>query len=114
MATIDPRTRPKVLIVMEPLVGGTLRHLEHILARTAPREFDLHVAVSLRRDPSTHACFEGWQARGWAVHEVPMRRGVSPVRAMCSSEGAERTSWIDTSSCFSDTNAAHAVLIKNA
>lgn len=72
--------RPKVLIIMEPLVGGTLRHLECLLALTSPEEFDLHLAVSAGRDPAVRARFDEWSRMGWTVHEVPMCRAVSPRR----------------------------------
>jgi len=76
-------SRLRVLVAMEPLVGGTLQHIEHLLAHTPPDEFELHLAVSAERDPSARRRFEDWRRSGWRVHEVPMRRAISPVRDLC-------------------------------
>lgn len=76
----DPARRPKVLIAMEPLQGGALNHLECLLAHTDPAEFEVHLAVSPRRDPSVRARFEAWRAAGCSVHEMRMRREISPLR----------------------------------
>ncbi len=73
--------RPKVLIAMEPVVAGTLRHLEDLLAHADPSEFDLHLAVSAERDPSVRERFEAWRRSGRVVHEIPMRRRISPWHA---------------------------------
>jgi glycosyltransferase involved in cell wall biosynthesis len=72
--------RPKILWVMEPLIGGTLQHLECFLAHTDPADFEVHLAVSVARDPSVRARFDVWRGAGWTVHEVTMVRSPSPVR----------------------------------
>ena len=80
MACSRELSRPKVLIAMEPLVGGTLRHLSQFLEYTDPAEFDVHLAVSALRAPQVRSQFGPWQAQGWTVHEIPMCRELSPHR----------------------------------
>ena len=72
--------RPSLLLVMEPLIGGTLRHLEYLLAHTSPDEFEVHLAVSAERAPAVRERFAAWGAAGFHMHEVAMRRAVCPVR----------------------------------
>jgi glycosyltransferase involved in cell wall biosynthesis len=74
------KARPKILWVMEPLIGGTLQHLECFLAHTNPGQFEVHLAVSAERDPSVRARFAAWREAGRMVHEVPMVRSPSPAR----------------------------------
>lgn len=72
--------RPKVLIAMEAVVAGTLRHIEYLLAYTDPAEFDLHLAVSAERDPAARERFDDWRRAGRHVHEIPMCREIAPYR----------------------------------
>jgi glycosyltransferase involved in cell wall biosynthesis len=80
MSEHDHARRPKVLIAMEPLFGGTLQHLEYLLAWLDPSEFEVHLAVSAERDPGVRGRFARWEAAGRRVHEVPMRRELAPLR----------------------------------
>jgi len=66
----------KVLICMEPLIGGTLRHMEHIVAHTPTDVCEVHMAVSAERDKRVYARFAEWEAAGCTIHEVPMVRTV--------------------------------------
>ena len=65
---------------MEPVLAGTLRHLEDLLTWTDPADFDLHLAVSAERDPSVRQRFDRWRGAGRPVYEVPMRRKIAPWR----------------------------------
>ena len=67
-------------------MGGTLRHLDYLLRFADPAEFDIHLALSARRAPRVRDNFARWQAGGWRVHEIPMRREPRPwadLRAFC-------------------------------
>ena len=78
MSSSTPDDRIKVLIAMEGVLGGTLRHLDYLLRFTDPREFDVHLAVSAHRAPHVRAYFRRWIHDGRRVHEVAMRREISP------------------------------------
>jgi glycosyltransferase involved in cell wall biosynthesis len=68
----------RVLMVMEPLIGGTLRHLEGLVQGLDPERFELTLAVSFRRDETVRA-----RAAGWPVErlvEVRMEREPRPLR----------------------------------
>jgi glycosyltransferase involved in cell wall biosynthesis len=65
---------------MEPLLGGTLRHLRMILRGLPADEFDVHLAVSHRRNPAARDLYEGWRAAGFTVHDLPLVREPSPRR----------------------------------
>jgi glycosyltransferase involved in cell wall biosynthesis len=65
---------------MEPVQGGALSHLEYLLSYTDPAEFEVHLAVSARREPSVRDRFDAWRAAGAQVHEIPMWREISPRR----------------------------------
>jgi glycosyltransferase involved in cell wall biosynthesis len=73
-----------VLVVMEPLIGGTLRHLEHLLAYTERDVCDVHLAVSAGRDPSVRARFAAWRSAGWPLCELPMVRRIAPHRDLAA------------------------------
>jgi len=75
----DENGRTKVLIAMEGVVGGTLRHIEYLLRFADPEEFDVHLAVSARRAPHAREDFRRWTEAGRQVHEVPMHREISPL-----------------------------------
>jgi len=80
MSKVSPLARPKVLIAMGAVAGGTLTHIEYFLSCTDSTEFDVHLAVSGLRDASARSRFEEWRAAGWKVHDVPMLRRAAPVR----------------------------------
>lgn len=67
-----------VLLVMEPLIGGTLRHLEGLVAGLDPARVRLTLAVSFGRDPAVRRRAADWRASGAEVVEVPMQRQPSP------------------------------------
>jgi len=68
-----------VLIALEGVVGGTLRHLDCLLRYADPREFDIHLAVSARRAPHVREDFRRWSEAGWRVHDIPMQREPRPA-----------------------------------
>ncbi|MBS3764440.1 MAG: glycosyltransferase [Planctomycetes bacterium] len=68
----------KILIAMEGVLGGTLRHLDYLLRHADPEEFEIHLAVSAHRAPHVRADFHRWSEYGWKVHEIPMRREPHP------------------------------------
>ena len=78
MAASKPDRRVKVLIALEGVIGGALRHLDLLLRHTDPEQFDLHLAVSARRSAHVREDFRRWREAGWAVHEIEMRREASP------------------------------------
>jgi len=71
--------RIKVLISMEGVLAGSLRHLQYLLRFADPRKFDLQLAVSAERAPHVREDFQRWRDAGWRVHEIPMRREIGPV-----------------------------------
>jgi glycosyltransferase involved in cell wall biosynthesis len=71
--------RIKVLIALEGVLGGTLRHLDYLLRFADRREFDIHLAVSAERALHVRADFRRWLVAGWHVHEIPMRREIGPL-----------------------------------
>lgn len=79
MVSTDASHRRKVLIAMEPLEGGTLTHLDHIVQCVPLSDFEVHLAVSLERDPSVRTRVDGWRERGVRVHEIPMVRSLNPL-----------------------------------
>jgi len=68
--------RLKVLICMEPLIGGSLRHLQHIVAHTPLDAYDVHLAVSAERDRGIYPRLAEWEDAGFTIHEVPMVRTI--------------------------------------
>ena len=80
MARSSPDGRIKVLVALEGVLGGTLRHLDLLLRYTDPAEFDVHLALSAHRAEHVHADFARWQADGWTVHEIDMCREIRPAR----------------------------------
>jgi glycosyltransferase involved in cell wall biosynthesis len=66
----------KVLVCMEPLVGGSLRHLEHIVAHTPLDAHEVHLAVSAERDKGIYPQLAEWEDAGFTIHEVPMVRTI--------------------------------------
>ncbi len=69
-----------VLQVMEATEGGTRRHLRDLVSALDPQAFRVALAVSCGREAAFRADdLPAYKARGVAVHEVPMRRGLSPV-----------------------------------
>jgi len=76
----DGRARPKVLLAAGPVIGGTLTHLDYVLAYTDPAEFEVHLAVSSLHHPSVRARLDEWRKAGWTVHDMPMHREVNPYR----------------------------------
>ena len=78
-SSLESTGRVKVLMALEGVLGGTLRHLDYLL-RFAPRdEFDIHLAVSAWRAPHVREDFRRWAGDGWSVHEIPMVREISPL-----------------------------------
>jgi glycosyltransferase involved in cell wall biosynthesis len=73
-------SRPKILIAMEGVLGGTLRHLDYLLRFADPAEWNIHLAVSAHRAPHVREDFQRWRHDGWRVHEIPMCREVCPAR----------------------------------
>jgi len=71
--------RIRVLLALEGVLGGTLRHLDNLLRHADRREFDIHLAVSPLRAPHVRRDFRRWRAGGWRVHEIAMRREISPA-----------------------------------
>ena len=67
-----------VLHVLEATAGGTRRHLRDLVGALEPLGFRCALAVSCRRDPAFRADVAGYVARGLAVVEIPMRRGLAP------------------------------------
>ncbi|MFP4028318.1 MAG: glycosyltransferase [Candidatus Brocadiia bacterium] len=68
----------KILIAMEGVLGGTLRHLDYLLRYADPEEFEIHLTVSANRAPHVRADFRRWSEGGWKVHEIAMRREPRP------------------------------------
>ena len=69
----------KVLQVLEATEGGTRRHLVDLVMHLDPARFAVSVACSTRRDPAFLDDIRLLEARGIAVHVLPMRRAVSPL-----------------------------------
>lgn len=80
MSSAPKSPRRKILIAMEGVLGGTLRHLDYLLRFADPARWDIHLAVSSRRAPHVKADFRRWSDAGWTVHEIPMCREISPMR----------------------------------
>lgn len=85
----------KVLVAIEGVAGGTLRHLQYLLQYTDRRDFNLHLAVSAVRWPGSREFFAQWASQGWHVHEIPMCREIAPqtdcsafrrILSLCRSE----------------------------
>jgi len=69
-----------VLHVMEATEGGTRRHLRDLVFALDPVAFRVVLAVSCGREAAFRSSdLPAYVARGIAVHEVPMRRGIAPV-----------------------------------
>ena len=80
----NKRQRIKLLLTMEPLLGGTLRHLKMILRALPTDEFDVHLAVSHQRNPHARDLYESWRRTGFTVHDLPMGRELSPRRDLAA------------------------------
>ncbi|MDD2459647.1 MAG: glycosyltransferase [Kiritimatiellia bacterium] len=76
-----------VLQVLEATEGGTRRHLRDLVGALDPAAFRCALAVSCRRDPDFQADLAAWRARGLAVTELAMRRGVSPFADLAALAG---------------------------
>jgi glycosyltransferase involved in cell wall biosynthesis len=70
----------KLLLAMEPLLGGTLRHLRMVLRALPPGEFRVHLAVSHRRSAEACELYRQWRRAGYTVHDLPMRREMHPLQ----------------------------------
>jgi glycosyltransferase involved in cell wall biosynthesis len=78
MKSVPHTSRPKILITMEGVLGGTLRHLDYLLRIANPAEWDIHLGVSAIRAPHVDEDFQRWETLGWSVHRIPMQRDVHP------------------------------------
>jgi glycosyltransferase involved in cell wall biosynthesis len=87
--------RIKLLLAMEPLAGGTLRHLQMILEALPRTDFDVHLAVSRSRNEQAPALYTAWRDGGCTVYDLPMVRGLKPwsdvlallrLRSLCRRE----------------------------
>ena len=75
-----PSKKPAVLHVLEALEGGTCRHVRELLPELSARGYPVTLAASFRRDPALcHAIAPAFAEHGIALHELPMRRAVSPL-----------------------------------
>lgn len=72
--------RFRVLMAMEGVLGGTLRHLDYLLHFLNADRWEVHLAVSARRAPHVRKDFRRWMEAGWRVHEIPMCREIVPSR----------------------------------
>ncbi len=80
----------KVLQVLEATEGGTRRHLFDLVTHLDPARFSVSVACSMGRDPAFLKDIRQFEARGIAVHTLPMRRALNPVWDMAALFGLVR------------------------
>lgn len=80
-----PSEKPAVLHVLEAMEGGTCRHVSELLPGLAARGYPVALATSFRRDPAlADAIVPAFAECGIALHELPMRRAVSPLADLCA------------------------------
>ena len=70
----------RVLLVLEATIGGTRRHLRDLALGLHERGFSVHVAYSALRDPDFVRDIGLFRSHGIGLTEIPMRRGLSPLR----------------------------------
>lgn len=68
----------KILQILEATTGGTRRHLYYLLANVNRERFTLSLVYSSMRDPAFSKDLEVFRELGIRLHEVPMRREISP------------------------------------
>ena len=74
-----PSKKPAVLHVLESLEGGTYRHVRELLPELSARGYPVALATSFRRDPSLRqAVFSAFAEQNITLHELPLRRAISP------------------------------------
>ena len=71
--------RLSVLQVMESTIGGTRRHLTDLSRGLLARGVDLHLCVAAERQPDFRADLARLADEGAVIHELPMRRRISPA-----------------------------------
>jgi glycosyltransferase involved in cell wall biosynthesis len=69
----------RVLQVMECTIGGTRRHITDVARGLSGRGVDVHLAVATHRQPDFRETLQELAKEGCTVHEIPMRRAISPV-----------------------------------
>jgi len=75
-----PSEKPAVLHILEALDGGTCRHVRELLPQLAARGHSVALATSFHRNPAlAHDLAPAFAECGIALHELPMRRAVSPL-----------------------------------
>jgi glycosyltransferase involved in cell wall biosynthesis len=70
--------RIRVLQILEATTGGTRRHLVDLARHLDPTRFELHLAVSTRRDPDFLDDLRLLRERGLEATVVPMLRAIRP------------------------------------
>ena len=74
-----PSSSPlRVLHVMECTVGGTRRHITDVARGLVAEGVDTHLVLSAERQPEFRETMAELARAGCTVHELPMRREVSP------------------------------------
>lgn len=68
----------RVLEILEATTGGTRRHLYYLLKYLDPKRFSISLIYSNLRDPEFGKDLEEFRQIGITLHEVPMRREISP------------------------------------
>ena len=72
--------KPAVLHILEALEGGTCRHVCELLPELAARGYPVTLAASFHRNPALARDIAPVFAEcGIALHELPMRRAISPL-----------------------------------
>jgi glycosyltransferase involved in cell wall biosynthesis len=69
----------RVLQVMECTIGGTRRHITDLAQGLAAEGVDVHLAVAAERQPDFRRTLAELARAGCVVHELAMRRAISPA-----------------------------------
>jgi len=72
--------KTRVVQVVEATIGGTRRHVLDLLSGLDRSRFEPALVASSERDPAFRDKMRELAAGGVEVHEVPMRRRISPLR----------------------------------
>jgi len=68
----------RVLLAMECTIGGTRRHLRDLAQGLRAKGVEVDLAVAAEREPGFRADLAELARAGCGVHELPMRRAISP------------------------------------
>jgi len=80
-----PSAKPAVLHVIEAFEGGSGRHVCELLPELAARGYPIALAASFRRNPPfANRAAHALAAHGITIHELPMRRAISPLADLMS------------------------------